>query len=240
MSGLHRNVLVSLVALVLMLACAPAGARNECVLDRCMEAAQTRPFEPRRSGVAPGDFDFYVLALSWSAGFCALSDKDREQCAPGSGKGFVVHGLWPQGERASPADCEAGLRPPARADVQAVRDLFPSEGLARYEWRKHGGCSGLPASAYFADVRRARAEIEIPPEFSAQRSSRRLAPEDILRSFRAANPRLRPGMAAVACPRNTFQEVRFCMSKDLRDFVPCPDIVSRSCRARDIDVPPPL
>ena len=190
-----------------------------------------------------GDFDHYVLALSWSPGFCALNGSDRNstQCQPGARFGFVVHGLWPQseGER-SPANCEAGLRPPAVADVASVRDLFPSESLARYQWRKHGGCSGLPASAYFANVRRARAAVEIPPDMAELRAAKRVQPEEILRAFREANPRLRPGMAAVSCPQNVFQEVRICMSRDLRDFVPCPDVVRRSCRARDIELQPPL
>ena len=37
-------------------------------------AAQAQGFGQR--GRTPGDFDFYVLALSWSPGFCAL-DGDR-------------------------------------------------------------------------------------------------------------------------------------------------------------------
>ena len=195
-----------------------------------------------RGSVAPGDFDFYVLALSWSPGFCAVSAtrRDAEQCESGSGLGFVVHGLWPQRAYSSPADCDAGLRPPSRSDIAAVRDLFPTEGLARYQWRKHGGCSGLPPSAYFADVRRAREAVAVPPELSRLRAPAKVAPENILRAFREANPRLRPGMAAVSCPRNVFQEVRICMTKDLRAFTPCPEVVTRSCRAREIEVPPPL
>jgi ribonuclease I len=45
-------------------------------------------------GGAAGEFDFYVLALSWSPGFCTLEgdSKNRDQCRSGSGLGFVVHG----------------------------------------------------------------------------------------------------------------------------------------------------
>ncbi len=222
-------------------AISPATAQ-ECVLDRCVRDDAPNSSEKRMRGpVAPGDFDYYVLALSWSPGFCAVSagPRDREQCEVGAQFGFVVHGLWPQRERALLADCEAGLRPAPRSDIFAVRDLYPSEGLARYQWRKHGGCTGLPPSAYFADVRRAREAVVVPmppvPEGGGA-----LAPEDVLRAFREANPRLRPGMAAVSCPKNVLQEVRICLSKDLRDFTPCPDVVARSCRARQIDAPPPL
>jgi ribonuclease T2 len=51
---------------------------------------------------APGEFDFYVLSLSWSPSFCeAASERGRSgrsqdaQCG-GRPFSFVVHGLWPQ------------------------------------------------------------------------------------------------------------------------------------------------
>ncbi len=186
-------------------------------------------------------FDFYVLALSWSPGFCAVEgqDKAREQCAPGARTGFVVHGLWPQKANASAIDCPAGQRPIPRAVLDEARDLFPSEGLARYQWRKHGGCSDLAPAAWFNDVRRARAAINVPPSWVSVRSDRQMEPEDILRQFREANLRLRPGMAAISCPRMIFQEIRICMSADLRDFVSCPQVVQQSCRARSISVKAP-
>ncbi|MDB5644181.1 MAG: Ribonuclease, partial [Hyphomicrobiales bacterium] len=181
-------------------------------------------------------------ALSWSPGFCTLSGgrRDQDQCEAGARLGFVVHGLWPQRDRTMIADCPAGQRPPARADVAAMRDLFPSEGLARYEWRKHGGCTGLAPSAYFTEVRRARDAVVVPPTLQDMRQATRFAPEDILRAFREANPRLRPGMASVACTRGVLQEVRFCLSKDLRDFTPCPAVAARTCRAQQIEAPAPL
>lgn len=186
-------------------------------------------------------FDSYVFALSWSPGFCAVEgqDKGREQCAPGSGVRFVVHGLWPQQEGGSAIDCPAGQRPIPRQTLDAGRDLFQSEGLARYQWRKHGGCTGLAPSAWLDDVRRAREAVVVPAVFAQLQSELRVDPEDVLRQFREANPRLRPGMAAIVCPRNIFQEIRICMSRDLRDFVPCPQVVQQSCRARAISVRAP-
>ena len=51
-------------------------------------------------GAPAGQFDFWVLALSWSPGFCETSTAARgsDQCEPGRRLGFVVHGLWPQYE----------------------------------------------------------------------------------------------------------------------------------------------
>ena len=92
----------------------------------------------------PGSFDFYVLALSWSAGFCANSgdQKGRRQCAAGSKLGFTVHGLWPQFDRGYPSDCGAAGQGPSQIALQRTRGVYPEEGLARYEWRRHGSCSG--------------------------------------------------------------------------------------------------
>jgi len=56
----------------------------------------------------PGQFDFYLLSLSWSPSFCAERGRGRvanAQCGvrPYS---FVVHGLWPQYDKGFPEYCQ--------------------------------------------------------------------------------------------------------------------------------------
>lgn len=190
-------------------------------------------------GGAPGAFDFYVLALSWSPGFCALEGdrKERAQCAPGSGLGFVVHGLWPQFERGFPSECGAAARNAPRAALDEARDVFPEEGLARHQWRKHGTCSGLGPSEYFRATRRARDLVRIPERFSrgGEGVEGALAIE---RAFAEANPGLRPDMMAVSCPRRTLQEVRICLDRDLRGFRPCPEVDRQGCGQGEVRVSP--
>lgn len=228
---------------VFALGCGSAGAfDSDCILDNCADRAPAAPGRDAgpRGGGAPGrGFDFYVLALSWSAGFCELVEGARDQCEPGRGLGFVVHGLWPQYERGFPSNCP-GPGAPSRIALSHAEGVFPDERLARYEWRKHGTCSGKSPSDYFADVARARALVTIPTAFSHPREAQTYAPLDIARAFYDANPRLRPGMMAVGCRRGMLQEVRICMSKDLREFRACPEIVQRSCRSREISVPAPM
>lgn len=261
-AGLAAFLRVAALAIAGLLAGASAPAqaqRSDCILDNC---ADRRP--PRggydggrrdddrfdryrdRSGPGPrgasrgGDFDFYVLALSWSSGFCATggAEKGKSQCDRGAGLGFVVHGLWPQYERGYPSDCGGG--PVSSVALEQARGLFPDIGLARYEWRKHGTCSGKSPADYFGDVRRARDMIVIPDRFAKARGDQSMSPQDILRAFGDANPRLRPGMAAVGCRSGVLQEVRICLSKDLREFRLCPEVARSSCRTREIDVPGPL
>ncbi|WP_248308705.1 ribonuclease T2 [Bosea sp. 124] len=193
-------------------------------------------------GGEPGDFDFYVLALSWSPGFCELDgdrDRNREQCADGAGLRFVVHGLWPQNERGYPSDCGPAGRTPSRIALEQAKGLFPTESLARYEWRKHGTCSGAGPSDYFADVRRARDRIVIPPVLAKAERNQNWTAIDLERAFVAANPGLRTDMMSVACKRGVLQEVRICLSKDLRDFRMCQEVDRSGCRTRDITVVAP-
>ena len=238
-----------------------AAPATECVFDHCDQpngagtvpatpaapAQQTAPPPPPlprapqpvpSSNVAPGNFDFYVLSLSWSPGFCDTNAgaSSKSQCDAGSNAGFVVHGLWPQFEHGFPADC--GGDEASRTALASTRGLFPDEGLARYEWRKHGTCTGKQAEDYFGDVRRVRQSIRIPDAFAAPREQQSFAPGDILRAFGEVNPQFRAGMGAVGCTRGELQEVRFCIAKDLSGFRPCPEVAAQSCRARQIAVPP--
>ncbi|WP_306225072.1 ribonuclease T2 family protein [Bosea beijingensis] len=190
-------------------------------------------------GGAPGDFDFYVLALSWSPGFCELDgdrSRNREQCGEGAGLRFVVHGLWPQNERGYPSECGPAGRSPSRIAMEQAEGLFPSEGLARYQWRKHGTCTGSSPSDYFRDVRRAREKVAIPPTLAKVDRDQTWTALDLERAFAAANPGLRPDMMSVACKRGVLQEVKICFSKDLRDFRSCQQVDRSGCRAREFTV----
>src|ERR1700740_779061 len=66
--------------------------------------------EDRRQNT-PGEFDFYVLSLSWSPSFCeeaaerGNSGRSQAQCG-GRPFSFVVHGLWPQYEHGFPEYCQ--------------------------------------------------------------------------------------------------------------------------------------
>ena len=241
-----------------------APAPGPCLLDKCLDGTkpatpQAQPVTPApqadapsyvprpqqtsrgQGGDAPGNFDFYVFTLSWSSGFCELggAGKAKSQCAGGAGLGFVVHGLWPQNERGYPSDCGAD-RAPSRAALDTVRGVFPDEGLARYEWRKHGTCSGKAPEAYFSDVRAMFQSVAVPDAFKSPRQEQSFAPIDISRAFIAANPGLRLDAMAIGCQRQVLQEVRFCVTKDLRQFRSCPEVARGTCRSTQISVPPVL
>ena len=193
---------------------------------------------------APGEFDFYVLSLSWSPSFCeAASERgntgrsQQVQCG-GRPFSFVVHGLWPQYERGFPDYCQ---RPSPRLDrniMTSMLDLMPAPGLIFNEWDKHGTCSGLGARAYFETIRKARSAVKIPPEFLELADSRTIAPAEIEDAFIKVNPGLSNSAVSVVCDKSRLSEVRICMSKDLQ-FRSCEEIDRRACR-RDTVVMPPV
>jgi ribonuclease T2 len=190
-------------------------------------------------GGPAGQFDFYVLALSWSPGFCELSgDADRKpECEPGKGLNFVVHGLWPQNDQGYPTFCKPGARFPSRANLASVSGLYPDDGLARYEWRKHGTCSGENPDSYFRLVRQARERVRVPDSFTRTVDGTKAMPLEIERAFSEVNPGLRPEMMSVSCRQSLLQEVRVCLSRDLRNFQQCPEVDRDTCRAGQISIP---
>ena len=192
---------------------------------------------------APGEFDFYVLSLSWSPSFCeAASERGRTgratqtQCG-GRPYSFVVHGLWPQYDRGFPNYCQ---RPSPRLDrnvMASMLDLMPAPGLIYNEWDKHGTCSGLGARAYFETIRKARAAVKIPPEYLDLSDSKTVSPIAVEDAFIKANPGLSNTAIAVTCDSKRLGEVRICMSKDLQ-FRACEEIDRRACRRNEIVMPP--
>lgn len=191
----------------------------------------------RGGGDRAGDFDFYVLSLSWSPSYCASAVRpDPTQCGVSKRYGFVVHGLWPQYERGFPSDCRVTGRFPTRAQVDDLLDIMPSPGLIRHEWKKHGTCSGLDPRSYFDTIRAAAEKVKTPPDFDGSGGERDVSPAEIERAFIDANPGMKPAGVAVQCRSGDLQEVRICLTRDLA-FRPCAEVDRRACRASSVAMP---
>src|ERR1700689_5750011 len=188
---------------------------------------------PALSGV-PGQFDFYVLSLSWSPSFCAETGERYAGSSPSLQCGarpysFVVHGLWPQYDKGFPEYCESPAPRLSRDIVSSMLDLMPAPHLVYNEWDKHGTCSGLSPSAYFDTIRKARAAITIPPDYVSLQQPLTVAPGAVQDAFIKANSGLTPNGIAVDCDKKRLTEIRICLSKDLH-FRDCPEVAKRACR----------
>ena len=119
------------------------------------------PLTAWAEGERAGDFDYYVLSLSWAPGWCATdgAGRDAAQCDPANEATFVLHGLWPQYEEGWPSYCRTVERDPTRGETAAMADIMGGAGLAFYQWKKHGRCSGLSAAKYYATARQAFAQV---------------------------------------------------------------------------------
>lgn len=194
----------------------------------------------RAEGEAAGDFDYYILALSWSPTWCALEGDGRRapECAEGADLGFVLHGLWPQYEEDGwPSYCRTGQRDPSRTMTETMSDIMGSDGLAWYQWKKHGRCTGLSARSYYALMRAAYASVKMPKIFDMIDTRLKVPAEVIEGAFLEANPGLARDQITVTCDAGRIAEVRLCLDRDLSPRR-CGSDVIRDCQMQDAVLDP--
>jgi ribonuclease T2 len=185
-------------------------------------------------GEPAGEFDYYVMALSWTPTWCAIEgdDRDSPQCDAGQGYGFTLHGLWPQYEQGWPSYCPSALRPPSRGMTGDMVDIMGSGGLAWHQWRKHGVCTGLEAADYFALSRLAYDSVTRPDLLRRLDDEVRLPAGVIEEAFLEVNPHLEADMLTVTCRANRIQEVRICLTRELEPRRCGADVI-RDCTSPD-------
>ena len=190
-------------------------------------------------GEQAGEFEYYVLSLSWTPSWCALEGDARgsPQCDAGQGYGFTLHGLWPQYDEGWPSFCPTSERPPSPSETGAMVDIMGSSGLAWHQWRKHGSCTGLSAADYFALSRRAYERVARPELLRRLDREVRLPAEVIEEAFLEENPGFADEMMTVTCRAGRVQEVRICLTRALEPRA-CGRDVERDCTLREAVFPP--
>ncbi len=137
----------------------------------------------------PGNFDYYVLNLSWAPEFCATHSRSRSsgECDTQRHYGFIVHGLRPQNDDGTyPQACLSGVAV-SHAIVDQMLPIMPDKGLIQHEWSEHGTCSGLAAVHYFPLIQKAFSEVKIPPEYRAPGEPLNTSPKEIEQSIASTN-----------------------------------------------------
>lgn len=201
------------------------------------------PSQARQPAGRQGEFDYFLLSLSVAPSFCALSpaNQAKSECRTLTEDDFrrtplTLHGLWPNRAGVSvnlqPHDCDGGpfaMSSPVQQDLRRYMPAGP--GLARYEWRKHGTCSGLSSEDYFATMARLgrQANDTVGPTMEDRHMlghSVRIA--DLLEAVSAQDPALAKAIV-VDCrnPRGggeaVIEEIRLVLSKDFRPM-PAADV----------------
>lgn len=188
----------------------------------------------RADGERAGDFDYYVLSLSWSPTWCALEGDARRspQCDAGQGFAWVLHGLWPQYETGWPSYCRSPERNPSRAETADEADLFGTSGNAWHQWDKHGRCTGLSSRDFYRLAREAYGRVVRPPVFRKVDRTLRLPAAVVEEAFLETNADLSPDQITITCKSGRIQEARICLTRSL-EFRDCgPDVV-RDCSMKD-------
>lgn len=188
----------------------------------------------RAEGEKAGDYDYFVMSLGWSSNWCALEGDDRNdpQCDAGRGLTWTLHGLWPQNESGYPSYCRTGELDPSRGDTAQMADIMGGSGLAFYQWKKHGRCSGLSAKTYYSTMRQAYKSVVIPPIF-ARISKDLVVPASVIEdAFTEANPGLARDQITVTCKSGMIQEVRICLTPDLQPRRCGADVI-KDCTLKD-------
>lgn len=159
----------------------------------------------------------YTLALSWSPEYCRGRERraaDRRQCSGRYGRfGFVVHGLWPVGQRSSPQWCPA---PGKLTSQELSRNLCmtPSAALLAREWARHGACMAKRPENYFKVTRILWNSLRWP-DFDRISHNDELTAGDVRKAFADANRYWEPEhVGLVVNERGWLEEMRLCYGKD--------------------------
>ncbi|MEH1930887.1 MAG: ribonuclease [Nostoc sp.] len=177
----------------------------------------------------PGEFDFYVLTLSWSPDYCAANGtRDQQQCGSGKKLGFVLHGLWPQYKTGYPANCSTEKL--SLEVKQQFANLYPSNNLYDHEWEKHGTCSGKTPAEYLGLSKKLKNAIAIPAAYKRPNKPLRTTITDFKNSFVNANNQISADGIAPFCSGSGrfLQEVFFCYSKNGEAGICSAEILKRS------------
>lgn len=136
---------------------------------------------------SPGQFDSFLLSLSWAPQFCTTKAgiSSADECdllaangARASSHGLVVHGLWPQynqshmtqtGGKCGPFYCDGKPGPNVTASpaVATVSAVMLGSALRRHEWDKHGTCISphITQDQYFQTISRLTTRFGMARQF---------------------------------------------------------------------------
>jgi len=161
------------------------------------------------------EFDYFVLALSWSPDYCATNGSDDpQQCSLGRKLGFVLHGLWPQYNRGYPSNCSTEKM---GEEVKAqFPGLYPNENLYDHEWEKHGTCTGLSPVGYLRLSKQFKESVTIPGAFRVPEAPLRMSAGQLKQEFTQANPGFPETAFEVRCSGSGryLKELFVCFSRE--------------------------
>ena len=201
------------------------------------EVATTVPEEMLTLEEADGDFDYWVMALSWSPDYCASNDyNDAQQCSIGKQLDFVLHGLWPQYDNGYPSYCSDEEL--SYDLISEYAGLYPNDNLFDHEWEKHGTCTGLTPEGYLEWSEALKEGLIIPVAFDSPLEPFRSDAQSLQEAFIEVNPTFSENSFGVYCSGSGrfLKEIFVCYEKDGEPTECSRDVLnkaSKSCGQAD-------
>jgi ribonuclease T2 len=167
------------------------------------------------------NFDYYVLALSYTKTFCNYNTCNNDKIKPY----FTIHGLWPSNLYGpSPADCKG-----EKYDTNILKNLKDeldqkwieakiNSEFRKYEWNKHGTCSGLSLYEYFDKTLKLYDEInlnELIKNIIHINGSPKMD-----KTFLTSHLNENYPFVKLLCNNEYLEEIRFCLNKNY-DLIDC-------------------
>jgi len=208
-----------------------------CMLVSLTPFASAKHHHRHNDSNLGGQFDYYLLALSWAPNYCANHPSDHSsECRIGGHKTFVLHGLWPQASSGQPPMSCSNASPVASAIVDHMLNFMPSRGLIQHEWEKHGTCSGLSAQQYFTQAEQAYTRVQVPPQYLSLDHEQQFSVPELEKKFAEANHAPLPAFR-VSCHGGDLVNLEVCVDKNLQ-YRSCAQSV-RECPVGQVDMRPP-
>ena len=192
------------------------------------------PVQTLADGEPAGEFDYYVLALSWSANWCEREgdEKGAKQCMRGKNYGWVVHGLWPQYEEGYPEYCETDKPGPTNLEIMKMTGIMPDVDLIKHQWKKHGTCSGYMGLEYFVLTQEAWKRVNRPEVLRKIKAPMKVPASVVEDAFLEVNPKLTRDAITITCRDGMIQEARICLTRGLEPRT-CGEDVIKDCTMKD-------
>ena len=216
--------MIRLAAMLLALVPGPVLAQARvCAVPRAVSAVQPDlPSESQPRRVLP--IGSYTLAISWSPQYCRGKAGDVRagfQCNGRNRFGFVLHGLWPDGEGEGWPQYCAPTALLAPAELRRNLCATPSAQLLQHEWAKHGTCmAGETPASYFRRSTAMYRQLRYPD--MAALSRRALTAGQFVTAFARANRGITADMMRVTADKQGWlDEVWLCTDLRFR-YARCP------------------
>lgn len=162
-------------------------------------------------------FDYYTLAVTLTPAFCDLNPDKRNSVQCRDRMPVSVHGLWPERfQGRSPEYCDGHEFAVSQRNEKLLRRIMPDAGLRRYQWKKHGRCSGLAADRYFSVLAGEFDELKWPEHFRSRGRDVDIGRDVLLAELLRLNPGVHPKGLVLRCTGKgrppLLTEVRVCLS----------------------------